>query len=82
MKTTYKSSNNRLIKYFEESRNKWKKRSLDYQEEKRELLIQKRDLERSKEKWKIESIELKGQLEELKKKYRKIRELAKLILED
>jgi hypothetical protein len=81
MKTEYKSSNNRLIKYFEESRNKWKKRSLTYQEEKRELLIQKRDLERSKEKWKAESIELKIQLELLKKKYQKIQDLARIILD-
>ena len=82
MKTDYKSSNNRLVKYFEESRNKWKERSLIYQAEKRELLIQKRDLERSREKWKAESIELKAQLEELKKKYQKIRELMKIIMEE
>jgi hypothetical protein len=82
MKTDYKSSNNRLVKYFEESRNKWKNRSLTYQEEKRELLIQKRDLERSKEKWKTDCVGLKLQLDELKKKYQKIKELAKMILEN
>jgi len=68
MKEDYKSSQNRLVKYFEESRNKWKERSLIYQKEKRELLIQKRDLERSKEKWKKECIQAKAQIEELKKK--------------
>lgn len=82
MKVNYKSTQKRLVKYFEESRNKWKERSLAYQEEKRELLIQKRDLKRSKEKWKNECIELKTQLNELKKKNKKIKELVKIILEN
>ncbi|MDD1444163.1 hypothetical protein MEO93_28255 [Dolichospermum sp. ST_sed3] len=81
MKEDYKSSQNRLVKYFEESRNKWKERSLIYQKEKRELLIQKRDLERSKEKWKNECIQAKAQIEELKKKYQKIKDLAITILD-
>ncbi len=82
MKEDYKSSQNRLVKYFEESRNKWKERSLIYQKEKRELLIQKRDLERSKEKWKKECIQAKAQIEELKKKYQKIKDLAITILDN
>ena len=64
MEITYKSSPSRLVKYFEDSRNKWKARSLVYQEEKRELLIQKRDLERSKDKWKRECLILKIEVKE------------------
>lgn len=82
MKTSYKSSTNRLVKYFEESRNKWKERSLKYQEEKRELQIKNRDLERSKEKWKGECLELYTQVDEFKKKHQKIKELIQVIMED
>jgi len=82
MKTEYKSSDIRLVKYFEDSRNKWKNRSLVYQEEKRELQIQLRDLQRSKEKWKSECIDLNAKLEEFKKKHQKLRELARVIMEE
>ena len=81
MKINYKSTQTRLVKYFEDSRNKWKERSLLYQNEKRELLIQKRDLERSKDKWKSECLELKVEIKELKKKNEKIKELMKVIME-
>ena len=52
MKKVYKSTLQRLVAYFETSRNKWKKRSTKYQAEIRRLKIQVRDLKRSKEKWK------------------------------
>jgi chromosome segregation ATPase len=81
MQKKYKSSDKRLLKYFEESRNSWKKRSLKYQSEKRDITFKLRDTERSREKWKNECNQLKEQLNELKKKYQKIQELAMLILE-
>jgi len=82
MKTDYKSTQKRLVTFFKTSRDKWKERSLIYQEQKRELLIQIRDLERSKEKWKTECLELKAELKELKKKNEKIKELATILLEN
>jgi hypothetical protein len=81
MQNKYRSTDKRLVKYFEESRDSWKERSLKYQSEKREISFKLRDTERSKEKWKNECIKLKEELNELKKKYLKIQELAVLILE-
>lgn len=81
MKKDFKTTTKRLAQYFETSRDSWKARSLKYQAEKRELLIQKRDVERSKEKWKEECIQLKIELSEIKKKYQKIKEFAIIIME-
>jgi hypothetical protein len=81
MQIDYKSSPNRLFKYFDESRNNWRQRSLIYQKEKSELLIKNRDLERSKEKWKNECIQLRTVLKDIKKKNEIIKEFAKKILE-
>jgi len=81
MQKKYRSTDKRLLKYFEESRDSWKERSLKYQTEKRDLTFKLRDTERSKEKWKNECNQLKEQLYELKKKYQKIQEFALLILE-
>jgi len=81
MQKVYISSEKRLSKYFEESRNKWKARSLQYQSEKRDLLLKLRDTIRSKEKWKNEYTEIKKQLDSLKKKQQKIEELILLVME-
>ncbi len=67
MEKEYKSSIVRLVDFFESSRNHWKERSLKYQKEKRELLIQIRDITRSKEKWKAECLELRLKNAELSK---------------
>lgn len=67
MKKTYRSSDKRLRKYFEKSRDSWKARSLRYQSEKRNISFKLRDTERSKEKWKNECAKLKEELIELKK---------------
>ena len=69
-----------LVKYFEESRNKWKQRSVKYQSEKRELLLRIRDIERSKEKWKAECRQVKQELNKLKKKNKKMQYHAEQIL--
>jgi len=66
MKKEYKSSLVRLAAFFESSRNAWKKRCLKYQIEKRELLIQIRDIKRSKDAWKAECINLRIEIGELK----------------
>lgn len=52
MKKEYRSSLKRLAAYFESSRDKWKARCLVYQQEKRALQIQVRDLKRSLDNWK------------------------------
>lgn len=81
MQKVYISSEKRLSKYFEESRDKWKSRSIQYQSEKRKLLLKLRDTGRSKEKWKKEYGEIKEQLNALKKKQQKIQELISLIVD-
>ena len=73
MKGNYKCSDTRLVEYFETSRNKWKARSIKYQNEKRELINEIRDLRRSKEKWKNECRQHNDELRILKMKEKKRR---------
>ena len=63
MQKKYISSEKRLVKYFESSRDSWKERSLKYQSEKRNLSFKLRDTIQSREKWKGECIQLNEQLE-------------------
>ncbi len=81
MQKKYRSTDKRLVKYFEESRNSWKERSLRYQEEKRNITFKLRDTEQSRERWKNEYLKLKEEMIELKKKFQKMQEFAQLILE-
>jgi hypothetical protein len=81
MKTEFKSSDKRLVDFFKQSRDHWKERSLKYQKEKRQMMIQIRDLKRSKEKWKRECALLRGEMDDLKKKLVKTRELSRKILD-
>lgn len=81
METEFKSSDKRLVDFFKQSRDNWKERSLKYQKEKRQMTIQIRDLKRSKEKWKRECAQLHGEIDDLKKKRVKARELSKKILD-
>jgi len=80
MKQEYKCSENRLVEYFETSRNKWKKRSNKYQMEKKKLLTEIRDLRRSKNKWKDECLKLKSALKEFQSKEKKTEKLLQTIL--
>ncbi len=80
MKKDYKSSNTRLVEYFESSRDKYKERSSVYQKEKRELQIHIRDLSRSKEKWKAECLQLRNEVNELREKEKKTKELLLMLL--
>ncbi len=80
MKKEYKSSENRLVDYFEESRDKWKKRSNNYQKQKKALLTEIRDLRRSKEKWKAECIVLKSEIKKFQEKEKKTKELLQILL--
>jgi hypothetical protein len=80
MKKEYKSTDTRLVEYFGNSRNQWKERSMKYHREKRALQIQIRDLIRSKKKWKDECIKLRKEINELRDKEKKTKEiLLKLI---
>lgn len=58
MKQIYKSSETRLANYFEESRDKWKERSLKYQKEKKQYLNTIRDLRKTIEKLKASSLQV------------------------
>jgi len=80
MKREYKCSETRLVDYFESSRDKWKERSMNYQKEKKELLIEVRDLRRSRNKWKDECLKLKSALKEFQDKEKKTKELLQTIL--
>ena len=75
MKTKYKSPIGKLLKYFEQSRDKWKARSHTYKVNIRKLEIKLHDTQSSRadwrEKYKVISKELelaKTQLEDIKKK--------------
>ena len=72
MKKNYKSSETRLANYFENSRDKWKERSLKYQKEKKEYLTTIRDLRRTIDKLKASSpqvtlLELENTIDSKKK---------------
>lgn len=54
MKKIYKSTEIRLANYFEDSRDKWKSRSLKYQKEKREYLKTIKKLQKTIDELKLE----------------------------
>jgi hypothetical protein len=49
--TVYKSPKHKLLAFFERSRNQWRARAKDYQQEKRVLQIHLRDVEASRDHW-------------------------------
>ncbi len=63
----YKSSLNRLAKFFEDSRDKWRARAKRYQAEKRKLQYRNRDLERMLVNYKRKCSELEKGISEKKK---------------
>lgn len=80
MSKKYKSSNDRLVNFFESSRDKWKERSEKYYQEKRKLSYTLRDVTRSRDKWKDECKRLKELNRELINKEKKTKELLNQIL--
>jgi hypothetical protein len=80
MSKKYKSSNNRLVNFFESSRDKWKERSGKHYQEKRKLSYALRDVTRSREKWKDECRKLKEENRKLLNKEKKTKELLNQIL--
>ncbi len=65
----------RQVRYFKESRENWKERALEKQEQLRFSSQKNSDLEKSRDKWKTEALsgrqeikELKKEIENLKKK--------------
>lgn len=67
----YKSPPRRLSRFFEESRNGWKKKALQRQEELRSADVNVRDLTKSRDKWKQEAKEAKKQVAQLLKETEK-----------
>ena len=72
----------RQVRYFKESRENWKERALDKQEQLRFSAQKNSDLEKSRDKWKREALsgrqqikELKKQIESLKKKINQLKKL-------
>jgi hypothetical protein len=54
MKKDYKSTEIRLANYFEDSRDKWKERSLKYQKEKRQYLKTIKKLQKTIDEFKLQ----------------------------
>ena len=72
----------RQVRYFKESRENWKERALDKQEQLRFSAQKNFDLEKSRDKWKTEALsgrqeikELKKEIENLKKKINQLKKL-------
>jgi chromosome segregation ATPase len=72
----------RQVRYFKESRENWKERALDKQEQLRFFAQKNSDLEQSRDKWKTEALsgrqeikELKKEIENLKKKINQLKKL-------
>ena len=72
----------RQVRYFKESRENWKERALDKQEQLRFSSQKNSDLEKSRDKWKKEALsgrqeikELKKEIENLKKKINQLKKL-------
>lgn len=63
----YKSPVNRLVHFFEKSRDSWKTRAITYQKEKRQMKTKIRDFERSAILWKNKYSKLKEEFD-IKKK--------------
>lgn len=80
METEFKSTDKRLVDFFKRSRDNWRSRSIKYQAEKRLMAIQIRDLKRSKEKWKGECVQLQTEMDDLKKKLQKTKEVLRKII--
>ena len=57
----------RQVRYFKESRENWKERALDKQEQLRFFSQKNFDLEKSREKWKREALSGREEIKELKK---------------
>jgi predicted nucleic acid-binding Zn-ribbon protein len=71
----FKSADSRLVRLFNNSREKWKKRAAEKQKKMRGMEIKIRDLSTSREQWKEKALSaqeqherLERELEELKKK--------------
>ena len=72
----------RQVRYFKESRENWKERALEKQEQLRFSSQKNSDLEKSRDKWKTEALsgrqeikELKKEIENLKKKIHQLKKL-------
>lgn len=63
----FKSSDKRLVRLFQKSRNQWKKRAAEKQKKMRGMEIKIRDLSASRDQWKAKAVAAQGQQEELKK---------------
>jgi threonine aldolase len=71
----FKTEESRLVRLFQEGREKWRKRAAEKQKKMRAMEIKIRDLSLSRDQWKAKALtaqeeqeQLKQELEELKKK--------------
>lgn len=63
--SNYKSPPRRLARFFEESRNGWKRKAMQRQDELRSADTKMRDLTKSRDKWKREAKEAKKEIARL-----------------
>ena len=67
----------RQVRYFKESRENWKERALERQEQLRFSSKKIDDLVRSRDKWKSEALENRQQIKELEKEIEKLKKKTK-----
>ena len=65
--TVYQSPKHKLLAFFERSRNQWRARAKEYQQEKRVLQIHLRDVEASRDHWKQRAKRQEEELRSLRK---------------
>lgn len=68
LKKHYNMDSSRLVRYFKDSRDNWKKKALEKQKKLRLLEQKVRDLEKSREQWKYKAKESEKQVKKLAKK--------------
>lgn len=62
----YRSPTKKLMKFFENSRDKWKKKCLDSKQRVKLLHTKVADLQASRERWKKEAKELRSEITQLR----------------
>ena len=64
----YRSPTKKLMRFFERSRDKWKKKCLDAKQRVKSLHTKVADLQASRERWKNEAKQLRGETARLRAK--------------
>jgi hypothetical protein len=69
---------NRQVRYYNQCREKWRKRALDNQQKVRLLSQKAVDLEKSREQWKAEALDSRNEIKRLKRELENFQKKKKL----